>query len=123
MPNLNYQRSRAKEYAVKKQLENEGYYCIRASGSHGVADIVAISPSPCNLGDHFIVRFIQIKCSEKIKVKKETIKVEETPCGLVNVEYWQFPIKSKKYYAHFNRPKNKKEARVQSSKRRKRVGR
>jgi len=30
----NYARGRAKEYAVIKELEKEGYYCIRSAGSH-----------------------------------------------------------------------------------------
>lgn len=86
--------------SVKKQLESEGWYAIRASGSHGVADVVAIKPAPCGGGDHFIVRFIQIKCSENLRSYKEITKVEEVPFGLVNVEYQKYPVKSEKYHAH-----------------------
>ena len=41
MPNKNYQRGRAKEYRVKKKLEDAGLYVVRTAGSHGVCDLVA----------------------------------------------------------------------------------
>jgi Holliday junction resolvase len=42
MPNRNYQRGRAFEYRVKRYLEAEGYFVVRAAGSKGCADLVAI---------------------------------------------------------------------------------
>jgi len=38
----NYQRGRAKEYRVKKKLEQQGYYVIRSAGSHSYFDLIAI---------------------------------------------------------------------------------
>ena len=46
MPNKNYINGRAKEYRVKKQLESEGWFCVRSAGSHSIVDIVAIKASP-----------------------------------------------------------------------------
>lgn len=43
MPNKNYRRGVAIERKVKDFLENIGYTVIRAAGSHGVYDIIAIN--------------------------------------------------------------------------------
>lgn len=43
MSNKNYVNGRAFEYKVKKELENQGYLCFRTAGSHGVADVIALS--------------------------------------------------------------------------------
>jgi len=51
--NRNYIRGRAIEYLAKKQLEKEGYYVIRSSGSHGACDICAFSMTH--------LKFIQLK--------------------------------------------------------------
>jgi Holliday junction resolvase len=37
-----YARGRAHEYAVRDALEAEGFWCARAAGSKGKADIVAL---------------------------------------------------------------------------------
>jgi len=42
MVNKNYQRGRAKEYRVKKNYEECGYYVVRAAGSHSVCDLIAM---------------------------------------------------------------------------------
>jgi Holliday junction resolvase len=55
MPNKNYLSGRRKEYKIKRQLELEGWYVLRSAGSHGFADLVAISPLKRK------VRFIQCK--------------------------------------------------------------
>lgn len=39
--NKNYIRGRNIEYKAKKELEAQGYTVIRASGSHGIFDLVA----------------------------------------------------------------------------------
>lgn len=54
MPNKNYITGRAYEYKAKKLLEEEGYTVIRAAGSHGPWDLMAVR------GDDK-VRCIQIK--------------------------------------------------------------
>lgn len=40
--NPRYRRGRALEYVIKDKLEKQGYFVVRAAGSHGVADLVAI---------------------------------------------------------------------------------
>jgi Holliday junction resolvase len=57
--NRNYVNGRATEYRAKKELEKDGYTVIRAAGSHGPWDLIAMQ------GDTG-VRCIQIK-----KVAKE----------------------------------------------------
>lgn len=42
MPNVNYVKGRTFEYRVIHYLRAKGYYCIRAWGSKGVYDIIAI---------------------------------------------------------------------------------
>jgi len=50
-----YAKGRKKEYKLKNKLEKEGYIVLRTAGSHGFADLIAIS-----LDEHEI-RFIQVK--------------------------------------------------------------
>lgn len=44
MPNANYEGGVAFEREVRKHLESEGYWCARAAGSKGKADLIAIKP-------------------------------------------------------------------------------
>jgi len=53
LPNPNYERGRAAEYRVRRQLESEGWLCVRAAGSKGPVDIVAFRDGR--------VRCIQVK--------------------------------------------------------------
>lgn len=61
----NYERGRAKEYRIKKQLEAEGWpLVIRSAGSHGVVDVISISRCTCADGKPtgpIEVRLIQSK--------------------------------------------------------------
>lgn len=94
MPNKNYRRSYSRERQVKLEGEKQGYYTIRSSGSHGVADVIWIKPLPtAKYG--FEVRFIQIKVSEHLQKKTIEKRVEETPFGPVEVEYWLFPVRKR----------------------------
>lgn len=44
MPNRNYNRGRYYEYKKMKELREQGWeYIIRAAGSHGIFDIIAIN--------------------------------------------------------------------------------
>lgn len=43
----NYTRGRAFEYAVRDKLIDAGWYCLRAAGSHGVADLWAMKRGVC----------------------------------------------------------------------------
>ena len=118
MGNLNYKRSRKREYLVQKKYESEGWFVVRSAGSHGVADLIAIrlAADKCADPSHYQVKFIQIKVSEKLKIFKETIEAVELPFGIVNVEFLKFPVKSKKYYGRYRKTKAKKRA-ILSSKR------
>jgi len=53
MPNANYIKGRAKEYKVKKQLEDDGWIVLRTAGSHGFADLVAVK--------RYAILFVQVK--------------------------------------------------------------
>lgn len=48
----NYNKGRSFEYRVKKMYEAAGWFVIRAAGSKGVADLVAIAPEGKEI--HFI---------------------------------------------------------------------
>ena len=63
MSNFGHQRERQ----VKKLLEDEGWFVIRAPGSLGVADLVAIreEEDPGYKYRHSVVRFIECKANEK----------------------------------------------------------
>lgn len=43
----NYETGRRFEYQVKHDLEERGYYCVRAAGSHSKVDVVAVKGSIC----------------------------------------------------------------------------
>ncbi len=42
MTNRNYKRGAALEYLIKGKLEKEGWFVVRAAGSHGPCDLVAM---------------------------------------------------------------------------------
>jgi hypothetical protein len=46
MPNRNYLRGRAHEYAIKRKWERDGWTVLRTAGSHGFADLVALRARP-----------------------------------------------------------------------------
>jgi Holliday junction resolvase len=55
-----------RERQVKKLLEEEGWFVIRAPASLGVADLVAISKEETLRGNYLTaVRFIECKANEK----------------------------------------------------------
>ena len=74
------------------------WFAVRASGSHGVADVVWIRPraNKCADPNHFEVKFIQVKVSEHLKAYKEEIKAQETPFGLANIEFRYFPVRARR---------------------------
>ena len=40
----NYSRGYRFESTIAGQLRQDGYFCVRSGGSHGVADVVALKP-------------------------------------------------------------------------------
>jgi len=68
-----YKRGALLERRVKKLLEKDGYYVVRAAGSKGIADLVAIKNSQAYL--------IQVK-SERISAIERIMLVETAAsCG------------------------------------------
>lgn len=110
--NINYRRSRKRELSLKNSLEKEGYYAIRAAGSKGLADVIAIKPATCGDAFHYEVRFLQVKVSEKLRKFRHLYVIKDSPCGMINVEFLKYPVKSKKWHEHTRRLKK----RVSSSK-------
>jgi hypothetical protein len=117
MPNRKYANSTRRELQVKKELEDQGWFAIRASGSHGTADVLAVRPVPgsCSNPAHYEVRFVQIKTSQAIR--EETVKMiaEETACGFVNVEYHYYPVKNEAFFALERKRKEKAKKKVVNS--------
>jgi len=54
-----YIKGRRVEYRVKEVLEGEGYYVVRAAGSHGLFDLVAINPATRR------ILLVQVRGSER----------------------------------------------------------
>jgi hypothetical protein len=97
MGNRNYLRGRAKEYQLKSDLEKKGYIVFRTAGSHGLADLIAVKPNR-EIGTADLwpeIQFIQIKSS--IHFKKETVMY--VPIEHLMVYWYEFPIKTKEWYA------------------------
>lgn len=82
MGNRNYIKGRQKEYSVMRMLEATGFNCIRASGSHGIFDVIAFG-----LGQ---VRMIQVKADCTMDdVEIEIAQNIKVPIG-VTKELWIF---------------------------------
>lgn len=83
MPNTNYLRGVRFERLRKKRWEEAGYHVIRASGSHGKFDLVAIYPGG-------IVNLIQCKVTASMKgVGKMVNDFQKKPPMLKSVSYNQ----------------------------------
>lgn len=81
---------------IKQQFEKDGWYAVRSSGSHGIADVVALRPAAgCVDPAHYEVRFIQVKTSQSFREEKVKVLAEESSCGFINVEYRYFPVRNK----------------------------
>lgn len=67
MPNSKYQAGYRFELSTKKQWEERGYWVIRAAGSHGKADLVAIKKDPPKYTEVYL---IQCKTKGKISLQE-----------------------------------------------------
>lgn len=76
MANNNYKRGRRLEYSVKDNLERLGYVTVRAAGSKGPADIIAMDSSR--------KYFIQCKISGYIGVEEwnEIMRYARKVCAI-----------------------------------------
>ena len=72
------------ERRARKLLEATGYYCIKAGGSLGLFDLVAIGSADC--------RFIQVKSGTKYAsaVEREQIQLMKLPFWATK-EIWRYP--------------------------------
>lgn len=68
-----YHRGRRKEYAVCKQLRSDGYLAQRTAGSHGLFDVMAVSPTTIKL---IQVKYIDSRSSWR---DANTIKLQKLP--------------------------------------------
>jgi Holliday junction resolvase-like predicted endonuclease len=69
----NYNRGRAKEYALMKQLKEDGYTVLRSAGSHGDFDVIAYK-------DKSELHMFQLKYTEGGKPTANELKrFEESP--------------------------------------------
>ncbi|MDD5406993.1 MAG: hypothetical protein PHE73_08665 [Sulfurovaceae bacterium] len=93
----NYSRGRAYEYKVIKEMEKNGWFCIRSAGSHSPVDIIALQ----KLKDEtFAVKFLQIKTSIKFKEKTYFFEEIDTTGGKFFVKFLQFPTRLNKPKKH-----------------------
>jgi hypothetical protein len=94
----------------------KGFLSQRMAGSHGIADVIGIKPVECGNPNHFEVKFIQVKVSKNLKKKSSNVKIVDSPIGLLNVEYWKFPVKVKNGN-HNTKHTKKKMVKLQSGRR------
>jgi len=79
--NRHYVKGRSFEYKVRNYLLDRGYWVIRAAGSKGCADLVALAPA------HYTHRILMISCKtagifpseEKLDLYKEAKRVDALP--------------------------------------------
>ena len=98
MGNFGHQRERQ----IKKLLEEEGWFVIRAPGSLGVADLVAVRRSPLNVASAYGLThlseamFIECKANEKggpymnfrPEDRKELLEAAEKAGARAELAYW-----------------------------------
>jgi Holliday junction resolvase len=65
LPNLRYERGRAKEYRTMELLKKEGWLVSRSAASHGAVDVFAAKGGR--------VLLVQVK-SGKARIKKEELE-------------------------------------------------
>jgi len=64
MTNIRYEKGRGLEYRIQVKLRAQDLFTVRSAGSHGVADIVAITPA--NKWPPVDIKFISCKTPEYI---------------------------------------------------------
>lgn len=81
--NANYRKGRAREWRTVKMLESAGYTAYRMAGSHGMVDVIAVSP----LG----VRLVQVKSGKAniTPLEREALEAFRKPAN-ATVEVWRY---------------------------------
>lgn len=88
MPNRNYIKGRSHENYIKRKYENQGFACIRSSGSKGAVDVIAIKKGPhCDkIGGHCPV-ICAIQCKPKdYKLRKSDREKIKSWAGKTGIE-------------------------------------
>ena len=83
-----YRKGVRAEYRTMAVLEKAGYYPRRTAGSHGVYDVVAISPTS--------VRIINVKTggAKASPLERESLRQMKVP-SKVSKELWRWPDRSR----------------------------
>ena len=81
MANKQYVKGRRYEYKVKKDYEALGYVVLRTAGSHGFADLIAISTATRE------VIFIQCKTSKLTPKERDKIYSDNEYKGAYKVSF------------------------------------
>ncbi len=77
--NANYLKGRAKEYRVMKEWREKGWTVVRSAGSHGLFDVIAISPPPKTFpGDGTLGQIRLIQCKSGKSKEAALSKVRNT---------------------------------------------
>lgn len=88
----NYTKGRAREYRTMRILEKAGFDCMRTSGSHGMFDVIAVSPN--------LLRLIQVKAGRNASpAERESIANYPVPVG-VSKELWFYVDGSREPIIH-----------------------
>jgi len=88
MPNKKYIRGRAYEYKAKRVLEEQGYTVIRASGSHGKWDLMAVQEEEPDRP----VRCIQIKVTKSELGLNRLLKAFKAESSTEAPFHWQYEL-------------------------------
>jgi len=101
MANKSYQRGRQAEYKLMKIFNNLGYQVFRTSGSHGIADLIAVKPrTDVGKADLFPeIRFIQVKASHNTK----NMKCIDKFINHLKIEFWKLPVKDEKWNKRYSK--------------------
>ena len=98
MPNKNYVKGRNFEYAVMRYLRKRGYYCMRAYGSKGLYDVIAV-PNRSTLGQEsldnggvmipdLVTLLVQAKYNDYVpKQEREKLAENDKWAGITLIAY------------------------------------
>lgn len=81
------------EYKAIKELEKQGYTCIRSAGSRGEWDIIAYRDGFPNPEGFYEFRFVQVKRSKTFKQGGITVEKNKFVKAVVSFERWRYADK------------------------------
>ena len=86
MSNKNYVRGRAFEYSVMAFFRKRGYYCLRAYGSKGLYDVIAIPPKH-KTGIFNYPLLIQAKLNGYVRISSNSYDVNNESYSLAEMNF------------------------------------